>query len=81
MSGPRIEFWACKKDSVSGVDSVQLLKAWLTLAELGGCSEVKCEVDEANKRVLQLHQALGAKVVEQFKTSDGRARRVLKYAF
>jgi hypothetical protein len=80
LSGPRLEFWACKK-SVSGVDSICLVKAWLSLAKFAGCQMVNCEVDEENQRVLQVHQALGAGIIERFVTGDGRARCVLTYTF
>jgi hypothetical protein len=78
-SGPRIEFWACAQDVNLGAYAVDLLKGWLSVASTCGCAETLCEVDEGNARVLRLHKALGAAIVDEFKRDDGTVRYILKY--
>jgi hypothetical protein len=78
-SGPRIEFWACARNESLGAYAVDMLKGWLSVARICGCAEVLCEVDAGNTRVLRLHKALGAAIVDQFKREYGIARYILKY--
>jgi hypothetical protein len=76
-SGAHMEYWAW--DAAGGGGAIILFKKWLSLLQLIGVTRISGEVDEVNHEILKLHEMLGAKVVKQFRTPDGRLRNIIAY--
>jgi hypothetical protein len=76
-SGPQIQYWAWDADG--GVGAIVLLKKWLSLMQLIGITKVKGEVDIVHPKILKMHQLLGAEVINEFRTPDGRLRNIIEY--
>jgi len=79
MSGPREEFWAWLPAKRSMGGAIELHKKWLKLMRLLGAPNVKLEVDRVNERVGKMHYLMGASLLREFVTPDGRQRLVLEY--
>lgn len=77
--GVHEDYWAWNPARHSG--AIDLHLKWLSLVKLLGANNVKGEVDMANKMILKTHQMLGAKLVRQFVTPDGRKRVIIEYQF
>ena len=77
QSGAHEEFWAWLPEG--GVGAVELHLKWLSLMRLLGAESVSGEVDKVNDAVLRVHRMLGARVVKEFTTPDGRRRLVIRY--
>jgi hypothetical protein len=76
-SGARGEYWACA-ESLPGL-ALDLYKNWLSLMRLLGARQVKIEVDCQNPKVKKMHSLMGAKVLGEFSTPDGRQRVIMEY--
>jgi hypothetical protein len=79
LTGPREEFWAWLPSERSTGGAIELHRNWLSLMRLLGVSQVKLEVDRVNDRVEKIHRLMGAKVIKEFSTPDGRQRLVMEY--
>jgi hypothetical protein len=80
-SGARLEFWGWLPGARAGAGAIVLLKAWLSLARLLGAQEIWFEVDGDHEPVEKIHRAMGARTVKEIVTPDGRARRIMQYAY
>jgi hypothetical protein len=78
-SGARIAYWGWSPDYPSRGHSVFLLKTLLKNFENNHVNRVRFEVDRLNRKVEVIHRLLGAKVVREFKTPDGRSRMIMEY--
>lgn len=78
QSGAHVEFWAWQPDHKGG-GALQLFLKWLALMRLLGVQTVSGEVDKVNNAILKAHRMLGAKVVKEFTTPDGRERFLIEY--
>jgi hypothetical protein len=78
-SGARIAYWGWLPDYPQKGRSTYLLKELMHLMEKRGATEIQLEVDRLNRKVEVVHRLLGARVVREFTTSDGRARIVMEY--
>jgi hypothetical protein len=56
-----------------------LLKNLLKILKENHVSQVRFEVDRLNRKAEVIHRLLGAKVVREFKTPDGRGRIIMEY--
>jgi hypothetical protein len=78
QSGAHVDFWAWRPNSGGG--AFQLFLKWLALMRLLGVSVIGGEVDKVNGSILKAHQILGAQIVKEFTTPDGRQRLLIKYS-
>jgi hypothetical protein len=78
QSGSHIEFWAWQPGH-NGGGAFQLFLKWLALMRLLGVKTVSGEVDKVNDSILKAHRMLGAKIVKEFTTPDGRERFLIEY--
>lgn len=78
VKGPRIEYWAWRKDELTNM-SIPLLKTWLKIVFDLGVNLVKAEVDTNNKNLLTIHKFLGANISEHLLLKDGRDRVIIEY--
>jgi hypothetical protein len=78
QSGAHMEFWAWQPGHKGG-GALQLFLKWLALMRLLGVLTVRGEVDKVNDAIFKAHRMLGAKVVREFTTPDGRARFLIEY--
>jgi hypothetical protein len=78
-SGARLTFWGWLPNYPSKGHSVRLLKAILKILGTLGISSVQLEVDRVNRNVEVVYRLLGAKVVKEFTTKDGRQRMVMEH--
>lgn len=77
--GARIAYWCWLPGFPSKGKSIQLLKELMRFLENQGGKELQLEVDRINRLAEVTHRFLGAKVVKEFNTVDGRKRIVMKY--
>ena len=77
QSGAIVDFWAWKKNEGSG--AIPLLLKWLAILRSLGLSSICGEVDVINNDILRIHRMLGAKVIKEFVTPDGRERVLIRY--
>lgn len=77
--GPHEDFWAWSGSHDSGNASIILHLNWLKTMKLFGVDKVKGEVDDENKLILRIHRMLGAEIIKQYETPDGRKRRIFEY--
>lgn len=80
LSGPREEFWAWLPTERNSGGAIELHKKWLSLMRLLGAPNVRLEVDRVNIKVERMHSLMGAKVIREFVTPDGRRRVVMEYS-
>lgn len=78
QSGAREEFWAWVAPQQPG--ALELHLSWLTVMKALGVKEIKGEVDAINATVLKTHQLLGARVIRDLQTPDGRKRFIIRYS-
>ena len=78
-SGARVAYWGWLPNYPSGRQSIRLLQTLLWILGALGASAVQLEVDRVNRKVEVVHRLLGAKVVREFATSDGRVRLVMEH--
>lgn len=81
LHGPREEYWAWLPQQRKAGGAIELHRKWLELVRLLGAQQVRLEVDRENPKVEQLHLKLGARVVKQLVTPDGKERVILEYPF
>jgi hypothetical protein len=79
LSGAREEFWGWLPSQRLAGGAIELHEKWLSFVRLLGASEVKLEVDRVNEKVEKMHRLMGAKVVKEFTTPDGKQRLVMEY--
>jgi hypothetical protein len=77
-SGVRMEYLAWSSENKS-TSSLTILKVWNQVVFSLGYSSIRGEVDLVNKGVLSIHKFLGAKVVGELDTKDGRRRVIIEY--
>lgn len=77
QSGARVEYWAWLPTHSGG--AIELHLKWLLLMRLLGVQSVRGEVDQINEMVLRAHRFMGARVVKEFTTPDGKQRLVIEY--
>lgn len=75
-ASPHEDFWAW---SGSHPGAIELHLKWLSLMRLLGAKEVFGEVDKENVAVVKTHRMLGAKIIKNFITPDGKSRLLIKY--
>jgi hypothetical protein len=78
-SGARISYWGWSPNYPSKGNSIYLLKNLLKVLKENHVSQVRFEVDRLNRKAEVIHRILGAKVVREFKTPDGRCRIIMEY--
>ena len=78
-SGKRISYWAWLPNYPAKGRSTWLLKELLRYMTNLGVNELLLEVDRVNRKTEVVHRLLGAKIVNEFTTRDGRERIVMKY--
>ena len=78
QSGTHVEFWAWQPNHKGG-GAFQLFLKWLALMRLLGVRSVTGEVDKINELILKAHKMLGATIVKEFNTPDGRERYIIRY--
>lgn len=78
-TGARIAYWGWRPGYPSRGNSTRLLKEIIHLMEERGVRTLQLEVDRLNKKVEVVHRLLGASVVSEFTTKDGRDRLVMRY--
>jgi hypothetical protein len=78
-SGARIAYWGWLPNYPSKANSIFLLKALLKTLKEKNVSQVRFEIDRLNRKVELIHRLLGAKVVREFNTPDGRSRIIMEY--
>jgi hypothetical protein len=78
QSGTHLDFWAWQVGNKGG-GAFPLLLKWLSIARLLGAIKVVGEVDKVNASILKAHKILGAKIVKEFTTPDGRQRFLIEY--
>lgn len=77
--GVRCEYWAWKPSSNNHRLSIPALVAWQNLVFNLGHESIRAEVDLGGNNLIILHKMLGAKVVEELNTQDGRKRVIIEY--
>jgi hypothetical protein len=77
QSGAHEEFWAWLPDRGSG--AIELHLKWLSLMRLLGAQTISGEVDKVNDVIVRAHRMLGARVIKEFTTPDGRERLLIQY--
>jgi hypothetical protein len=78
-SGARIVYWGWLPEYPSKGKSIFLLKELVRFMENLGAGRLHLEVDRMNRKVEVVHRLLGARVVREFATRDGRQRIVMEY--
>ncbi len=78
-SGARIAYWGWHPDHPTNGNSTRLLREMIRLMAHRGAATLQLEVDRNNKKVEVVHRLLGARIVGEFKTRDGRDRLVMQY--
>jgi len=77
--GPRLEFWGCLNNFRQGASALRLLETWLAVGRVLGADSVRFEINATEKHMEALHRSLGATIVKEWHTPDGRLRRVGEY--
>lgn len=77
QSGAHEEFWGWLPDNTSG--AIELHLKWLSVMRILGAQTIRGEVDQVNDVVLRVHRMLGAHIVKEFVTPDGRQRLIIEY--
>jgi hypothetical protein len=77
QTGAHEEFWAWLPDHGGG--AIELHLKWLAMMRLLGAGSITGEVDKVNVAIVRVHRILGARVVKEFSTPDGRQRLVIEY--
>lgn len=77
QSGAHEEFWGWLPDNTSG--AIELHLKWLSVMRVLGVQTVRGEVDRVNDVVMRAHRMLGARVIKEFETPDGRQRLIIEY--
>lgn len=80
LAGAREEFWAWLPTERTAGGAIELHRTWLSVMRLLGASRVRLEVDRVNDKVEKIHRLMGAKVLKEFSTPDGRQRLVMEYS-
>ncbi len=78
QAGAHEEFWAWIPEH-NGGGAIELHLKWLSLMRLLGAETISGEVDKVNDAIMRTHRMLGAKVVKEFVTPDGRERVLIQY--
>lgn len=78
-SGPRISYWGWSPTYPTSGHSVFLLQAMLKTLKQNNIRQVVVEIDRPNRKAEAIHRLLGAKMVKEFMTLDGRNRIVMEY--
>jgi hypothetical protein len=77
--GARAAFMAMLPEARAGGEGVFLFYHWLATMRALGAREIRLEVDVANARVVAIHKRLGAAVIKEVVTPDGKARVFMEY--
>lgn len=77
--GPRLEFWGCLTSFRPGASALRLLETWLAVGRALGADSVRFEVNATEEHIEALHRSLGATIVKEWQTPDGRRRKVGEY--
>lgn len=78
-SGARLEFWGWDKEEKELIGSIYLLEKWLLFMKDMGAKKIVHEVDDINKKSLEIHSLLGSKIKKKIYLQDGRKRFVMEY--
>jgi hypothetical protein len=78
-SGARCTYWGVLPEGRPHLGGVRILEKWLELMRLIGAREIRLEVDKEHPTSHKCHQLLGAKVIKEFSTPDGRSRLIMEY--
>jgi hypothetical protein len=79
QSGPREEYWAWLPSERQSGGAVELHKSWLAVMRILGADKVRLELDRVNSKVEFMQRMLGAKVLRETQTPDGKERLILEY--
>ncbi len=77
--GPRLSFWGWSPCYPSAGLSTQLFLEMLRKLKERSVSVVSLEVDRSNRKVELIHRYMGARLVQEFVTKDGRKRLVMEH--
>ena len=80
-AGARASYWGWSpafKDGDRGA-SIKMLRVLFNILRSLGVSILRLEVDSLNQKVEFTHRMMGAKVVQEFTTFDGRLRRIMEH--
>lgn len=76
QTGAREDYWAWLPKAKG---ALELHLKWMSVMRLLGVDSVKGEVDKVNDVVLKTHRILGARVIKEFVTPDGKTRLIIEY--
>lgn len=79
QDGPHEDFWAWDVNNKAGNEAILLHVSWLNIVKNMGIDFVHGEVDLDNLDILKIHKFLGAKIIREYNTPDGRKRLIFKY--
>ena len=78
-SGPRGEFWAWSSAHRDAGQAIHLHETWHAIMRHMGAKAVRSEVDRDNVRILRYARMMGAHVIKEILTPDGRKRLIVEY--
>lgn len=78
QSGGHEDFWGWLLGDTSG--AIDLHLKWLSVMRGLGAHTIRGEVDRVNDAVFRIHRMLGARVVKECVTPDGRQRLIIEYS-
>ena len=78
-NGARIGYWAVTPEARRGAAATELHRRFLDEMRSRGASRVAFDVAEENEKVIEVHQRLGARVVQHMTLPDGRRRVRMEY--
>jgi hypothetical protein len=78
-SGPRGTYWAVLPEARKGGLAFKLLQKWLNVMRELTAQAIQFEVDKAHASMERAHICLGARVVKELVTPDGKARLIMEY--
>ena len=77
QSGPREDFWAWLPNRKG---AIEIHLKWLSIMRTLGVKSVRGEVDKVNDFVVKTHRMLGARIIKEFVTPDGKERQIIEYS-
>lgn len=78
-SGPRGEYWAWLSAHRDAGQAIHLHETWHAIMHQMGAKSVRSEVDRDNVRILKYARMMGAQVIKEILTPDGRRRLIMEY--
>lgn len=76
----RFMFWGWHPEAKYAGGALMLMQRWLALMRLLGSQRIQFEVDDTNKRVIQIHRLLGAQLIQTVTTAGRGTRHIMEYS-